>query len=381
MPNAVREGSTRVLIAGVSTRAMAESAARAGYAVTALDAFGDLDQHAGVRSLSLPRGFGVPFSAAAAATVARGLEFDAVAYLSPFENHPSAVRQLGDLAPLWGNRPTVLRRARDPKMLVEVLGLSAGDGSRWLLKPRASGGGRNIRWWKPGEAVPRGWHVQPYMDGVPGSIVFVAASGRCVPLGLTRQLIGNEEFGATEFRYCGTILAAAGDRQFPHDAALFESAVRLADVASEKLGLVGVNGIDFVERNGVAQPIEINPRYSASMELVERAFGLSIFAAHAVACARGVLPAFDLGHVRRHTRALGKAIVFARRDVVCRDTRPWLDDPTVRDVPHPGERIAAGRPVCTVFADAEDSTLCYAALVRRAGLVYQTLDVWNRVAA
>src|SRR5690349_13304116 len=141
MPNAVREQTTRVLIAGVSTRAMAESAARAGYAVTALDAFGDLDQHAGVRSLSLPRGFGVPFSAAAAATVARGLECDAVAYLSPFENHPSAVRQLADLAPLWGNGPAILRRARDPKILVELLGLSAGGASRWLLKPRASGGG------------------------------------------------------------------------------------------------------------------------------------------------------------------------------------------------------------------------------------------------
>ena len=381
MPNAVREQPTRVLIAGVSTRALAESAARAGYAVTALDAFGDLDQHAGVRSLSLPRGFGVPFSAAAAATVARGLEFDAVAYLSPFENHPSAVRQLADLAPLWGNSATALRRARDPKALVDLLGLSADGASRWLLKPRASGGGRNIRWWKPGEPVPRGWHVQPYVEGVPGSIVFVAAAGRCVPLGLTRQLIGNENFGATEFRYCGSIFAGADDRQFARDASLFESAVGLAEVASEQLGLVGVNGIDFVARDGVAHAIEINPRYSASMELSERVFGLSIFAAHAAACSHSMLPAFDLDHGRRQSHAFGKAIVFARRDVICGDTRPWVDDPTVRDVPHPGERIAAGRPVCTVFADADDSTLCHAALVRRAELVYQALDLWNRVAA
>jgi predicted ATP-grasp superfamily ATP-dependent carboligase len=381
MPNAVREHQARVLIAGVSTRAMAESAARAGYAVTALDAFGDLDQHASVRALSLPRGFGVPFSAAAAATVARGLEFDAVAYLSPFENHPSAVGQLANLAPLWGNKPVVLRKARDPRSLVELLGLSAGGATRWLLKPRASGGGRNIRWWKPGESVPRGWHVQPYVEGVPGSIVFVTAAGQCAPLGLTRQLIGGAEFGATEFRYCGNILAAAGDQQFDRDASLLDSALRLAAIASKTVGLVGVNGIDFVAHDGVAHAIEINPRYSASMELVERAFGVSIFAAHADACARGVLPAFDLETARQRTRAFGKAIVFARRDVVCGDTRPWLEDPTVRDVPHPGERIAAGRPVCTVFADAPDSVLCHAGLVRRAESIYQTLDSWSRVAA
>jgi predicted ATP-grasp superfamily ATP-dependent carboligase len=93
------------------------------------------------------------------------------------------------------------------------------------------------------------------------------------------------------------------------------------------------------------------------------------------------LPGFDLERARRQTRAYGKAIVFARRDVVCGDTRAWLEDPTVRDVPHPGERIAAGRPVCTVFADANHSSACHDALVRRAMSIYQTLDLWNRVAA
>jgi predicted ATP-grasp superfamily ATP-dependent carboligase len=323
----------------------------------------------------------VPFSAAAAATVARGLEFDAIAYLSPFENHPSAVRQLAGLAPLWGNTPVVLRRARNPKALVDLLGLSDGGASRWLLKPRASGGGRNIRWWKPGEPVPRGWHVQPFIDGTPGSIVFAACGGQCTPLGLTRQLIGGNEFGATEFRYCGSVLAPAADSQFCDDAALLESAMRLAEIASDKLGLVGVNGIDFVARDGVAHPIEINPRYSASMELVERAFDLVVFAVHADACARAALPTFDLRSARRQTRAIGKAILFARRDIVCGDTRPWLDDPAVRDVPHPGERIAAGRAVCTVFADADDSANCHTALVRRAESIYETLELWNRVAA
>ena len=49
--------SRRVLLAGVSTRAAAESAARAGFAVTAIDAFGDLDQHASVTARALPGKF------------------------------------------------------------------------------------------------------------------------------------------------------------------------------------------------------------------------------------------------------------------------------------------------------------------------------------
>ena len=97
---------THVLIAGVSTRAAAESAGRAGYGVTAFDAYGDLDHHPSVHVVSLPRDLGVSFTAHAAARAARAVSGDAVAYLSSFENHPRAVRTLAGGRALWGNPPT-----------------------------------------------------------------------------------------------------------------------------------------------------------------------------------------------------------------------------------------------------------------------------------
>ena len=351
---------------GVSTRAMAESAARAGYAVTSLDAFGDLDQHAGVRALSLPRDFGVPFSVDAVVSAAEMIESDAVAYLSPFENHPAAVERLARGRVLWGNVASVLRRAREPR------GSSNGVDAtnRWLVKPRASGGGHGIRWWNPGDSVPAGSYVQSFVDGAPGSIVFVAAGGQVVPLGLTIQLVGDGAFGASEFRYCGSILTTG-----QHLA----SAVHAARDAAREFDLVGVNCIDFITQGGVVVPIEINPRWSASMELVERAWAVSVFGAHAAACTSGALPSFDLASARGAGETLGKAIVFARHDVTCADTRTWLTDPTVRDVPHPGEHIPAGRPVCTVFATGSDEDTCYANLVARTNRVYETLDSWASV--
>ena len=80
----------RVLLAGVSTRAAAESAGRAGFAVIALDAFGDLDQHESVTAIVVPG----KFTATAAARAARTIECDAVTYLSSFENHRNAVATL-----------------------------------------------------------------------------------------------------------------------------------------------------------------------------------------------------------------------------------------------------------------------------------------------
>lgn len=384
-------GAIRVLVVGVSTRAMAESAARAGYAVTALDAFGDLDQHAGVRALSLARDFGVPFSASAVAGAAETIECDAVAYLSPFENHPSAVERLARNRVLLGNPPSVLARARDPRLLTASLGAASG---RWLLKPVASGGGHGVREWEPGEPVPDGWCVQPFVDGVPGSIVFVAARGEAVPLGLTRQLIGDPAFGATGFRYCGNIVipsqapkARGRPRQRPGGGIAIvpsecaAAATSLASRFTRELDLVGVNCIDFIAQGDNAVPIEINPRWSASMELVERALGTSVFAAHAAACTTGELPSFRPGRSAATSDTLGKAILFARHDVSCGDTRAWLTDPTVRDVPHPGEPIPAGRPVCTIFASGHDDASCYAALVQRANTVYAQLESWSSVTA
>src|SRR5207249_3360079 len=107
----------RVVIAGISTRAAAESAARAGFDVTAIDAFADLDQHPSVQSRSIPR----PFTARAAARAARSIDCDAVAYLSNFENHPDDVRTLAAGRELWGNPPAVLRRVRDPLCLARAL--------------------------------------------------------------------------------------------------------------------------------------------------------------------------------------------------------------------------------------------------------------------
>src|SRR5262249_999324 len=155
---------------------------------------------------------------------------------------------------------------------------------------------------------------------------------------------------------CGNILAPVG----PGEEALAERSAELARAVSEEFGLVGVNGVDFIDRGGMPHTIEVNPRWSSSMELVELAYGVSVFGAQGAACSAGHLPDFDLAEARRRGVAFGKAVVYARRDTRVGDTSAWLcADATgsrgVRDVPRPGELIPAGRPVCTVFATAHEA--------------------------
>lgn len=376
---------SHVLIAGVSTRAAAESAARAGFDVTAIDAFGDLDQHPAVRSLVLPRDDGAQFTAQAAAEAVRDIAADAAVYLSPFENHTRAIDALASAAStalragraLWGNPPDVLRRVRDPFLLAGVLrrrGFAAPltrvdvprelRSKEWLVKPFRSGGGHSVRPWTPDTPVLPGFYVQERISGVPASIVFVAARGRAVPLGVSRQLIGDAAFGASGYRYCGNVLASADDEVITDR--VVESLIALARNVTEQFGLVGLNGIDCLVCDDVPYAIEVNPRWCSSMELVERQYGVSIFGVHAAACVEGVLPDFDLSSARRIRSVLGKAIVFARENAVVGDTRAWLGDEAVRDIPKPGEPLTKGQPICTVFSEGPDVDACLTRLKERA---------------
>jgi uncharacterized protein len=114
----------------------------------------------------------------------------------------------------------------------------------------------------------------------------------------------------------------------------------------------------------------VNPRYSASMELVERGRGLSMFEVHARACAGHLPSKLDPCSVVE-----GKAIVFARREARLGNTESWSRHHDFADVSEPGTLFAAGSPMCTVFARGVDSATCLRRLIRQAGVVYRRAKV------
>lgn len=382
----------RVLLVGASVRAIAESAARAGWEAWALDSFGDLDLRRIAHVVS-PRGD--PASSRTPARVARAareLDVAAVVYAGGWENHPAAVRAVARGRELLGNAPDVLARVRDPAVVARTLRAASlptpavwtrreppRSRGEWMLKRRGSAGGWGVARWRAGSRVRRDAVLQERIEGTPASIVFAADGRDAVPLALTRQLIGDPALGASGFRYCGSILADADDGSLGTSVDR-AAAVAVARELTRAFGLVGVNGVDLIVRDGVPFAVEVNPRWTASMELVERARGLAVFETHVRAC-RGVLPRITDGAWElRGSGAIGKAVVFARSDVVMGDTRRWLDEDMVRDIPHPGERIARGRPVCTVFARGRTAGDCEAALLAAAAQVRRAIEREGRAA-
>src|SRR5207253_7519511 len=114
-------------------------------------------------------------------------------------------------------------------------------------------------------------------------------------------------------------------------------------------------------------PLEVNPRYTASVELLERAYRVELLDLHrCVFENRPVQPP-----AARASMVWAKGIVYARQDLVFPSDGPWLDalrqspfaiDTEYADIPNPGERIQRGRPVLTVFASGRSSEQCICSL-------------------
>jgi predicted ATP-grasp superfamily ATP-dependent carboligase len=301
----------------------------------------------------------------------------AVVYGASFENHPALVERLAERHVLLGNPPETLRAVRDPVRLGAALGdlpyprtsTTVPSSGRWLRKPLRGGGGIRVREWRGG-ALPPGTFLQERIEGVACSAAAVGDGKGAVVLGLTEQLVGERAFGVRGHRWCGNLVPP----RMPA-AELLDQARAICSCLAGAFALRGLFGVDFVWDGERAWTVEVNPRPTASLETIEAAYGVDVFDAHLRACA-GELPRSEAACLG----AAGKAVLFATEDVVIGDSVRWLER-GVRDVPHPGERIAAGRPICTVATTATTPQDALAGLEEQAAWLRAELAARVEVAA
>lgn len=392
----------RLLLLGVSARALARSACAGRLArrlypggITVLDFFGDWDlRRLPVRALSLRRDLGRPRSTAALLRTALALPgWDALAYAGGIENRPGLLEALERRGAVLGNGARVLRAARDPGRFfgfLQAAGIPhaatrigaraaappAGAGRRPALwKPRRSGGGGRLLAAAPGKQPPRGFYLQERLRGTPASVAFLADGRRAVLLGASEQIVGFRPLGGRGFRYGGSIAGPARAILGRGNVARLAAA---ATAITRRFGLSGLNGLDvIVTRDGAARIIEINPRFTASMELIEELAGRNLFDLHLGALA-GRLPAWKAPAPAGRARFLAKGILYADRPLA--GGRPEaLRALGCRDVPVPGEAIAPGQPVLTLTASGATPAACREGLARRARQVRRVLAACAKI--
>lgn len=377
----------RIAVVGASARGCAFSLLRAGCEVVAADLFADADLRRVCPATQI-----TDYPHALADWLAE-TACDGWLYTGALENHPDLIDRMAKLRPLLGMQGDVLRRVRDPLLLQEVVraaglnfpetkpcdGLPPGDGD-WLHKTGQGGNGSGVS--RLPNEPPTVGYFQHFVPGESGSAIIVDGELR----GITRQLIGKDYpppqysgeglgEGFREFeklrrpspspsRHLFEDLAGRGIHSFQYSGTLapwdFSSEIvdefaMLGRVLST-MGLRGLFGVDFVFDGNRPWIIEVNPRVTAAVEIVERVTGSNLLAEH--------LASFGF-HVEtlppQPVPTAGKVILYAKQPLLISPAMSEqllsrtgsLEAPLLADIPNAGTEISVGEPILTVFARGE----------------------------
>jgi predicted ATP-grasp superfamily ATP-dependent carboligase len=371
---------------GASTRAMMDVMARGGRPATgAIDLYQDVDTQAmsawsiRIRDLEdVPR---------MAARMTRDTGPAGILLGGGMENVPDAVESIESNPGLrlLGCPAEAIRRARDPELVAHVLSeaglpwLKVRTGLKdsriddgWIAKPlKSAGGDRIYRDRLPRKENPREFWLQEWVRGKCCGATFVGHGEGAELLGCCLHLRSTK---GHRYRYEGS----AGPVRLPKEVR--ECLSKMGDCLSRRLGLRGWFGIDFVVSGRRPLVLEINPRFTQSMEILDGRSVASLLAAHLAAigqaAAREAIPSATTSG-----RLAGKRILYNDADSDLRisaDAHQALwrwnrDDQSVRDVPPASAVIPAGAPICTVWSTADSLPGVGQQLARRAHAVRERL--------
>ena len=337
-----------IIVAAYSARALASSAAHAGFAPLSIDVFGDDDmREMSLASVKLDGGLSEGLKAdkvvGAVETLTRAHDPIGLVYGAGFEHQPETIAAIARRIRVFGNDGTTLNRAKDPGKLAQICEANGvrfppiafappDEPEAWLMKRRGGAGGDHIALAHGLGRAPPDCYYQRRVTGRSISALFLATSERAEILGLSMQWTAPTP--AAPFRYGG----AAGPVA-PHPAQAEEIARCVALIASE-FDLVGLNGVDFLVSDDAVWLLEINPRPGATLDVFE-SNEAPLFAGHIAACEGQFTPA------PATTPFKAAEIVYAPHDLIVRKGGNWPDWAVDRSPS--GTHIAAGEPVCTAL--------------------------------
>ncbi len=358
--------SETIILVGASVRAAARSAQKAGLSTWCCDRFADADLTAMAEVRLLKDG---EYPSQLPAILRREAPAGAVVFTGGMENHPLIIEAISLDREILGNPANVLQQVRNPYKVANALssfGLSVPmvhpEGKAlpadrvWLVKPMLGCGGRGIIPWNEqtisvSAAEPS--YCQEYIEGVPHAGLFLSDGHRVICLGVCLQLVGLPWLNASQFAYCGSI------GPIPFEPEIIDQYRLIGQALVESFGLRGLFGVDTIHQSNRVWMIEVNPRYTASMEVLERVDDRSWLKEHIAVC-RGRRISLDDISLRSSRRTMGgKVILF--NDAA---TWPFLGDVVgtmpnekrvlqLADIPQPGSLMQPHQPICSLLWQQE----------------------------
>ena len=361
--NLPRKGDNATLILiGASVRALAFSCIRAGYNPWCIDLYADEDLAKNCPTTLITKSFPNEIS-----DLIKTAPVAPILYTGGLENHSALLHSLSTertVLGITGNTLTNLRNTPEfynllkskqintPRIIISTKDLNKENS--YLRKPKNRSGGLGIKPFDPSKQTmidDPDFYYQEFIKGESRSAIFCFTESGFELLGTTIQSSGTQSLHADDFLYSGNIGPVK-----PCNSELKELQT-IGEIISINYRPRGLLGMDYILNDSKIYPLEINPRYTASMEVLELGLGQNFITKHMQAF--GIKPIYE-NPAPSEIAVIGKAIYYAPHDVLIPKEAPWLSiDANPRlfspfaDIPKTGSAIHKGSPVVTIFAKAD----------------------------
>lgn len=358
------DNATLILI-GASVRALAFSCIRAGYNPWCIDLYADEDLTKNCPTTLITKSFPDEIS-----DLIKTAPKVPILYTGGLENHSALLQSLSaerTVLGITGNTLTNLRNTPEfynllkskqintPNIITSTKDLNKE--TSYLRKPKYRSGGLGIKPFEPSKQTmvdDSDFYYQEFIKGESRSAIFCFTESGFELLGTSIQSSGTQSLHASDFLYSGSMGPVK-----PCNSELTELQT-IGEIISSNYRPRGLLGMDYILNDSSIFPLEINPRYTASMEVLELALGQNFITKHMQAFG---FKAICENPARTEPSVIGKAIYYAPHDVLIPEDAPWVSieaNPRLfspfADIPRANSTIDKGSPVVTIFAKADSLT-------------------------
>lgn len=191
------------------------------------------------------------------------------------------------------------------------------------------------------------WIVQEYIDGVTLSSSVLGIKNKAKNI-INSRLLTSRDFGENNFKYVGNILPLDEKSILTKiNKPIKELLNEMKEISEElirKFRLIGSNGVDFILNDKGLYVIEVNPRLQGTYECCQQALGINMLEAHIKACQNELI---EIGKAEYYSY---KKIIYAPTAVKYKK----LELNNIYDTPYVGTITEKEEPLLTIIEKDKD---------------------------
>ena len=227
--------------------------------------------------------------------------------------------------------------------------------TQFILKPIQGSGGYNINLLNNNDTIQFNdmeFIMQEYISGINLSTSVLSSKNEANAIANSRLLTKNDYGNSNSFIYIGNIVPLT-DKSIMADVKDITRITNDMEETSEnlmqKFNLIGSNGVDYILNEKGLYVIEVNPRIQGTFECIEKSFEINMLEAHIRACEGEIIE-------------IPEAKKYSYKKIIYSPTRMKytpLDLNNIYDLPHKGTITEKDEPLLTIIDSDEDFEKLY----------------------